>query len=597
MERDLRLWRQRAVSVGIAAGTRETRLRHGALSVLVESPRRRLDRVLIPALLGLLLAVLVALPIIFMFLGSVRSAALADPAGHFTLSKLAQVYTTLPYLRMLGYSIAIAAFVGAIATVVGVVLAWLVTRTDLAAKGLMEGVIMAPLFLSPFVGAIAWLILASPRAGILNAFSRGTFGPDAPTVNVASLGGILFVMTLYYIPYAYLTVSASLRSIDPAMEEASYLNGAGVLRTALKITLPVVRPAVISAFFFIFVLTVGTFAIPAVLGRGARIPFLAVNIFEATANYPIDYGKSAAIGTMLFWISLTGVFFYRHASRVAQRFVTVTARGYRMRFVKLRGARAPAAALIGLYVLLAIVLPYLALIYAAFTRFTTAAVFAAPWTLDNVAGVLSAPEVTESISNTLLVGFVTPTTCVALGLLLAYAIRRLRVAGGWLLDYVAMFPVAIPGIVFGTGIFWTYLLTPVYGTVWILVLAFVASYLPFAYRIGDTSLVQIDRVLEEASLLCGASHWRTATKVTLRLVRPALLSAWVMVFIFSVREVSAAILLTSSNNVVLSVLSWNYLDFGDVQKAAVIGLLQTTILIAGVVVGRFVLRVRLSKSA
>jgi iron(III) transport system permease protein len=291
------------------------------------------------------------------------------------------------------------------------------------------------------------------------------------------------------------------------------------------------------------------------------------------------------------------VFFYRHASRVAQRFVTVTARGYRMRLIKLRGARTPAAALIGLYVLLAIVLPYLALIYAAFTRFTTAAVLAAPWTLDNLVGVLTAPEVTESISNTLLVGFVTPTACVALGLLLAYAIRRLRVAGGWLLDYVAMFPVAIPGIVFGTGIFWTYLLTPVYGTVWLLVLAFVASYLPFAYRIGDTSLVQIDRVLEEASLLCGASHWRTATKVTLRLVRPALLSAWVMVFIFSVREVSAAILLTSSNNVVLSVLSWNYLDFGDVQKAAVIGLLQTTILIAGVVVGRFVLRVRLSKSA
>jgi len=160
-----------------------------------------------------------------------------------------------------------------------------------------------------------------------------------------------------------------------------------------------------------------------------------------------------------------------------------------------------------------------------------------------------------------------------------------------------MFPVAIPGIVFGTGIFWTYLLTPAYGTIWVLVLAFIASYLPFAYRIGDTSLLQIDRVLEEASSLCGASHWRTATKITLRLVRPALLSAWIMVFIFSVREVSAAIMLTSSDNVVLSVLSWNYLDFGDVQKAAVVGLLQTVILIAGVVIGRFVFRVKLSKTA
>lgn len=210
---------------------------------------------------------------------------------------------------------------------------------------------------------------------------------------------------------------------------------------------------------------------------------------------------------------------------------------------------------------------------------------------------MTAQEVTESITNTLEVGMVTPTLCVALGVFLTYAIRRLRVSGGWLLDYLAMFPVAIPGIVFGTGIFWTYLLTPIYGTIWILVVAFIASYLPFAYRIGDPSLLQIDRVLEEASALCGASHWRTAAKVTMRLVRPALLSAWVMVFIFSVREVSAAILLTSSDNVVLSVLSWNYLDYGDVQKAAVVGLLQTVILIGGVMLGRFVFRVRLSRTA
>ncbi|HTC09512.1 MAG TPA: iron ABC transporter permease [Acetobacteraceae bacterium] len=560
-------------------------------------PRQQLRRFIMPVSLGLILSLLVLLPIFFMFLGALRSAALADPAGHFTLVKLRQVYTTLPYLRMLGYSLAISGGVAAMATAIGVSLAWLIARTDIPAKRLMEGAVMAPLFLSPFVGAIAWLILASPRAGVLNVIVSELLGTRAFSINISSPGGILFVMTLYYIPYAYLTVSASLRSIDPSFEEASYLNGAGVLRTALRITLPVVRPAILSAFFFIFVLTIGTFAIPAVLGRGAHVPFLAVDIFEATTNYPIDYGKSAAIGTLVFWISLAGVSFYRYASKAARRFVTVTARGYRMRLVRLRGARIPAVLLVGVYVLLAIVLPYLALIYAALTRFTTANVLSAPWTLQNMVDVLTAPEVTESISNTLLVGFITPTLCIALGVCLAYAIRRLRVPGGRLLDYVAMFPVGIPGIVFATGIFWTYLLTPIYGTIGILIVAFIAAYLPFAYRIGDTALLQIDRVLEEASSLCGASHWRTASKVTLRLMRPALLSAWIMVFIFSVREVSAAILLTSSDNIVLSVLSWNYLDYGDVQKAAVIGLLQTVILMIGVVIGRFVLRVRLSRPA
>jgi iron(III) transport system permease protein len=564
---------------------------------LTALPNRQIGRMLVPLVLGLLLAVLVLLPIFFMFLGASRSAALADPSGHFTLAKLAQVYTTLPYLRMLGSSLAISGIVAAMATTVGVGLAWLVARTDIPAKELMEGAIMAPLFLSPFVGAIAWLILASPRAGLLNVLAAELFHTHAFSLNVSSLGGILFVMTLYYIPYAYLTVSSSLRSIDPSLEEASYLNGAGVLRTAVRVTLPVVRPAVLSAFFFIFVLTVGTFAIPAVLGRSAHVPFLAVNIYQATANYPIDYGKSAAIGTMVFWIALAGVAFYRQASRAARRFVTVTARGYRMRLVKLRGARIPAVLLVCAYMLLAIVLPYAALIYAAFTRYTTASVLHAPWTLQNVVGVLTAPEVRDAITNTLLVGLITPMVCVLLGVALAYAIRRLRVRCGWMLDYMAMFPVGIPGIVFGTGIFWTYLLTPIYGTIWILVAAFLAGYLPFAYRIGDTSLLQIDKVLEEASSLCGASHWRTAGKITLRLMRPALLSAWVMVFIFSVREVSAAILLTSSDNVVLSVLSWNYLDYGDVQKAAVVGLVQTVILLAGVIVGRFVFRVRLSRTA
>jgi iron(III) transport system permease protein len=353
---------------------------------------------------------------------------------------------------------------------------------------------------------------------------------------------------------------------------------------------------VLSAFFFIFVLSAGTFAIPAVLDRGSQVRFLAVDIFQASATYPIDYGKSAAIGTLLFWISVVGIAAFRIASRSANRFVTVTARGYRIRLVRLRALRAPAIALVLAYVLLAIVLPYLALILSAFTKFTTTSLLHEPWTLDNAAQVASSPEVVDSIRNTLLIGLIAPTACLALGVLIAYAVRRLKVRGGRLLDYLAMFPIAVPGIVFGAGIFWTYILTPIYGTIWVLVIAFIASYLPFAYRMSDTALMQIDRTLEEASSLCGASHTRTASRITLRLMRPALLSAWIMVFIFSVREISAAILLSSSDNVVLSVLSWIYLDYGDVPKAAVIGLLQTVILAAGIIAGRFAFRVRLGRS-
>jgi iron(III) transport system permease protein len=590
MEHDLRLSGRppglSALSVTAAVRTQAERL----------PGKRRPLAWLLPTIIGVVLLVLVLVPIAFMFVGSVLSGGLADPATHFTLDKLAQVYATLSSAGEVLSTLIVSALVAVLAMVAGVILAWLTSRTDLPGRGFMEGCVIAPLFLSPFVGAIAWLILGSPKAGMLNVLATELTGIRGPIINVATPTGIVLIMALYFVPYAYLTISAALRNIDPSLEEASYLNGSGVLATALRVTLPVVRPSLISAFFFIFVLAAGTFAIPAVLDLSSQLRFLAVDVYQSSATYPIDYGQSAAIGTVLFWISLLGIACYRFASRAARRFVTVTARGFRIRTLPLRGWRYPAIALVLCYLLLAIVLPYLALLYAAFTRYTAASVLNATFSLSNFAAVTSSPEVVASTRNTLLVGVIAPTLCVLLGAVIAYAVRRLRVAFSTVIDYVAMFPLAIPGIVLGTGIFWTYVLTPVYGTIWVLVLAFITSYLPFAYRMSDTALLQIDRSLEEASALCGASHWRTATRITMRLIQPALLSAWIMVFVFSVREISAAILLTSSDNVVLSVLSWNYLDYGDVQKAAVVGLLQTVILVAGVAIGRSVFRVKLTRT-
>ena len=208
--------------------------------------------------------------------------------------------------------------------------------------------------------------------------------------------------------------------------------------------------------------------------------------------------------------------------------------------------------------------------------FTSSTILEAHFTLGNFRSVAGSVAVRQSIGNTLLISVLAPTFCVLLGLV--HRLCRPPPAGhrgGGALDYVAMFPIAVPGIVFGTGIFWTYLMTPAYGTIWILVIAFVASYIPFAYRMIDTSIIQIDKSLEEASAVCGASHWRTAREVTFKLIRPGILSAWILVFIFSVREISAAILLASPSNKVLSVMSWDYLEFGNVQNAAIIGLLQT----------------------
>jgi iron(III) transport system permease protein len=568
----------------------------GVMAPATSEVRTRRRGWMLPVVFGLILTILVLVPVVLMFIGALRTGTFVDPRGAWSLKSATAVYTTWPYIRSLGVTVGASLLVSFLSTVLGVALAWLITRTDVRAKGLMENAVIAPLYLSPFVGGLAWLVLASPRAGLLNVLAHDIFGGSGPVINAMTPAGIILVMVLYNVPYAYMTVASALRGMDPSMEEASYLNHAGVVRTALKITLPVVRPAIISAFFFVFVLTCGTFSIPAALGGSATMPFLAVDIFRATATYPIDYAKAAAIGTLLFWISLIGVAFYRFASQVATRFVTVTARGYRIRYVNLRGWRYPAVALIGLYLLLAIVLPYLALLYVAFTSFTSSSIRDAIYTMNNFWAVASSVAVQQSIVNTLVVSIIAPTLCVLFSVLLAYAVRRRKIRGGSLLDYIAMFPIAVPGIVFGTGIFWTYLVTPIYGTIWILIIAFVASYIPFAYRMADTSLMQVDKALEEASLLCGASHLRTARLITFRLIRPGVLAAWILVFIFSVREISAAIVLSSASNKVLSVMSWDYLDFGNVQNAAIVGLLQTLILVFGILAGRYLLRVKLSQT-
>jgi iron(III) transport system permease protein len=559
--------------------------------------RRRKSRYWpLAGILGLLLGVLVLVPVVLMFVGAVRTGTFVDPRATFSTRSLIAVYFTAPYLRALAITVGASLLVSFLACAIGIALAWLLARTDLPRKGVMENAVIAPLYLSPFVGALAWLVLASPNAGLINVLAREWLGTTGSVINVMSPVGIILIMALYNVPYAYMTVSSALKGMDPSMEEASYLNGAGVFRTAMRITFPVVWPAIISAFFFVFVLTAGTFSIPAALGGTQVMPFLAVDIYRSTATYPIDYSRAAAIGTLLFWISLIGVAFYRFASRVASRFVTVTARGYRTRFIRLKGWTLPAVGVIALYVLLAIVLPYMALLYVSFTSFTSSSISAAVWTLDNFRAVVSSVAVRNSLLNTILVSVLAPTITVLLAVVLGYSIRRLRMPGGGMLDYVAMFPIAVPGIVFGTGVFWTYLMTPVYGTIWILVLAFIATYIPFAYRMVDTSLIQIDKSLEEASTICGASHWRTASRITLRLVTPGVLSAWILVFIFSVREVSAAIMLASPSNTVLSVMSWDYLEFGNVQNAAIVGLLQTGLLILGILAGRYVFRVNLSQA-
>ncbi|OMQ16681.1 hypothetical protein A7K94_0200845 [Modestobacter sp. VKM Ac-2676] len=542
-------------------------------------------------LLGLIVG-----PVATVFYGAFQSAG-PGMSGSFSLDAFLRVYASTDYLGSLFGTLGLALSVAALAVVLGGLAAWVLARTDVRGRGLLELGVIVPLFLSPFVGAIAWSMLAAPRSGMINVNLQWILGTDRVFVNVMTFPGVMFVMLLYYVPYAYLLISSALRNMDPSLEEASYMNGRGVVATALRVTLPIIRPSLAAAFFFVAVLATGVFAIPSVLGTDLGFTPLAVQVYRSTTVFPSNPPLGAAIGTMLFWFTLAGIYFYRRAIRNGSRYVTVGARGTRPRVIRLGWKKVPVTGGFLLYVLLATVLPYATLVIMALTPFAITDFREMSLGFDNFLEVASTPDVLNSFGNSLWLGLLVPTAAVLLGMAVAYVVVRERGRLSGVIDYVSTIPIAVPGIVFAAGIVWLYLRSPLYGTVGLIVIALVGVYVPHASRFASAGLIQIDKSLEEAARMSGAGKLRVIRTVTFPLVRPSLLSAWILLFVFAMREVDETVIIAGPNSRPLAVLAFSFIEAGAIRNAAVIGLLLTIVMVAGVLLARVVLRVRIDSSS
>ena len=543
-----------------------------------------------------LLLVLVGLPMIF----TVVSAFLTDPfdfSKGFSLSTIHSTYTSGEIWHSAMQTVLMSVAVGVVATAMGTLLAWTLIHFKLPAASYLETVVVVPLFLSPLVGAISWVALAAPRSGVLNELLREFGAPGWMQINIMSVGGIAFVFVFHYIPYGYLFLAGTLRNTDVSLEEASHMCGANTWRTTREILLPLLRSSVLSSILFVTILAAGEFSVPSVLGaQGSFVP-LSVHLYEAIYGFPQDYARAAAIGTLLVTVSLTAFYFYRRNVRDSRRFITVTGRGYASAQVDPGKWRIPILAVFGLYAFITVVLPYAALLFIVFTRFRTGDLHTTEFTLRNLEAVLAAPGVQNAIFNTLTVSLVVPFVCVVIGVIIVYMHERLRLIGSGFAMYLATAPIAVSGIVFATGVLVVYVSTPVYATIWIIAIGLGAHYLAHAVRIAGNGLGQLDPSLEEAAQLNGASRLRVVSSIVAPLLRPSLFAAFVLIFVFSVREVNTAILLYSPSSQLLSVLAWNYIADGTVAQAAVVGMLQTIMMIAGIVFARLVLGVQTTRNA
>jgi len=529
---------------------------------------------LLATLVGGGAAVLVLYPIAFLIQASLSVGdPQARPPEAYGLANFAE----LPrYSRIFTNTVVVAVAATVVAIVVGFVMAWILSRTNMPGRHVFEQLMALPYYVTPLMGALAWSLLGSPSGGFLNQAWRALGGTDH-LIDINSAWGIAWVMALFEGSVAFVMIGAVMKSMDPALEEASQVLGAGRIRTMLKVTLPLVIPGVLGATVFCFAEMLGSFSAALVLGLPSRFYVVTTAMYQLVSQYPPRFPTAAAMGVSLFAVMFVMVWLYR---RIVQRghYATITGKAFRPRVMRVGRLRWGLFALCLAYLGVAVVLPVLTLFSASIQRLATALVPArANLTLANYATAFSLDAVRSALGNSLLLGAATATLGVVVMAFLAWLIYRSRLPGAGGIEYVLMFPQAVPRLVFAFGMLWAWLIfpLPIYGTLWLLLIAYLTVFLPLGLRTIAGVILQVDRSLEESAQMCGAGWGYRMRTVTVPLLRPGLVAAWLLLFIASVRELGASILLMGPKAKVITpaiVESW---FSTSTELTAAMALLQT----------------------
>ena len=501
--------------------------------------------------------------------------------GAFTLQHVADMLPSLAYWLLVARSLLVGVGITLLATAIGLPLAWLTVKSDIPCRRLIELAAILPFFTSTFIGALAWIFLGNPTNGLLRLW----FGLP---VDIYSLGGIIFVTGLYMAPYIYLFCAASLRNIDTSYEEASFMSRGGLWRTVTRVTIPLIAPALLSAMSLVLIISLDIFGVAAILGFPARINLLATEVYVRATVSPVDYGGAAVAGLTL--IAITSVLVFLQQRLLGRRSYAVLAgRGFRQTRHRLGPWRPAALAFCLAYALIAVVLPFLVLLKTSLQTFPTPRFTA--WTTANWATILDDEELVATLWRSLFVSVVGATLCVVLTAVIAYLVQRGRSKMLHLLGYIATFPIGVPGIVLGLGLMWGYITWPIWGTTWLLIVAYITLFMPYGVRAVGANVTQIHAELEESSRVHRAGWLRTLRLIVLPLLRSGITSSWLLLFIIFIREISTAVLLTSVDTQLFPVFifqEWTGGDFGVMCAGA---LLLSLLMLVAILLFRLLFRV------
>lgn len=464
-----------------------------------------------------------------------------------------------------------------LATVIGVGLALCIVRTNVPMARTLEQMATLPIFIPPFIGAFAWILIGAPRIGLFNLPGRALGVGEL--LDIYTYGGIIWTMGIYIAPYVMMIVASALRNMDPSLEEAAQVAGLNRVRTMLFITLPVVAPAILSGAVLTFVISIGLFGTPVLLGMTKEIYLLTSRIYLELQQFPPSYGIVAVLAIYLMSLSALANLLQGWALR-GRSFVTVSGKGFRPGIIELKTGRYLVSGCIWLYLVLTVIGPILIITAAAFSTYTWSGTF----TWANIAFLWESADVSSTLWNSLIITILAATGATVLGFVVSWLGTRGQILGRQVLEQIVLLPMSVPSLAFALGVsfFWLWMPWSIYGTIWIIVAGLVGRYVSYCVRSITASLVQVHPELEESARISGFSITGTVWRVTLPLVLPAIISSWVMVYSIFISELSMVLPLYTADTRTLSILSFDTWGVGEFSQVAALSIMQL-VLGAGII--------------
>jgi iron(III) transport system permease protein len=527
-------------------------------------------------------AYLAVIPLGFLLWQSFFTPHTAAKPAEFTLQNYAAAYTSVQTAKLFINSLTFAAGTAAFSLIVGTALAWMNERTNTPFKRLFFGLALVPLIIPGILFTISWIMLASPKIGIFNLLLQSWFGTNYVFFNVYTLWGMIWVDGLHYSPMAFLLMTAAFRSMDPALEESAAMSGASLWQIVQRITLALSWPAIFATLLILFVRAIESFEVPALLGMPGGVFVFTSAIYEAIHRYPSQIGLAAAYGVTLLAVTSIGIWFQSRLSASGSRYSTVTGKGFRPRRIDLGRWRYLTAAIFIAYFMLVVVAPLAILVWSSVQQYYSVPSMAAlkNLTLEPYRTILNHPTFARALVNSLLLCVGSATIIMLVTAVICWIVVKTRIPGRWLLDNLASLPIVFPGLVLGLSImvFYLHFDIGIYGTIWILLLAYVTRFMPYGIRYNTASMLQIHKELEESAAMSGASWWASFTRVVLPLLKPGLIAGWIYIAIVSLRELSSSILLYSPGTEVMSIMIWELWENGQYVELSALGVMLIVLL-------------------